>query len=112
MKGACTCILLCKRLSSKTFVRKFWHFVLCAMLAPSIAGKTCPYEILATEISVKYVWNPLFVNRNYAILQPKKFIIFNLRLLVDNFDLNKNICCETFSELLVLILYNLKGTEA
>jgi len=59
-----------------------------------------------------YAWNPLFVNQSYAILQPKDFIIFNLRLLVDNFDLKKNVCCETFSELLVLKLYNLKGTEA
>jgi hypothetical protein len=57
-------------------------------------------------------WNPLFVNCSYAILQLKNFIIFNLRLLLDNFDLKKNMCFETLSELLVLQLYNLEGTEA
>jgi hypothetical protein len=64
------------------------------------------------EISAMHAWNPLFVNRSYAILQPKNFIIFNLRLLLDNIELKKNICFETLSELLVLQRYNLEGTEA
>ena len=75
-----------------------------------VAGKTFPYKILVKEILATHAWNPLFVNRSYAILQPKNFIIFNLRLLVNNFELKKN--CEIFSEFLVLQLYYLEGTVA
>jgi len=64
------------------------------------------------EISAMHAWNPLFVNRSYAILQSRNFINFNLQLLIDSSELKKNICCETLSELLVLQLYNLEGTVA